>query len=269
VALREDLTGRTAMVTGASQGIGEAVALALGESGAAVVLVARNEVTLGKVAGRIREAGGHADVLSADLSDRVGLDRVGKRASDVDILVNNAAVAQRYLRFTDRDDEYWRDVVAVNYWATYVLMREAAIGMVERRHGCIVNITSSAGVRPNPFLAHYCSTKAAVEMMTRVAAMELGEYGIRVMNVAPGWIDTTHPALTDEGKRTLAEDMPMKRAGRPEEIGELISFIASDRASYLSGSTILYDGALLAGNYERAKLLAPRLKGDGLAAKAT
>jgi 3-oxoacyl-[acyl-carrier protein] reductase len=233
-----ELAGRTALVTGASQGIGEAVAAALARDGAAVVLVARNAAKLQAVAGRIRDAGGIADVIPADLADESNLSRVA-----------------------DREDDYWRNVIAVNYWATYVLMREAANGMKSRQRGCIVNVTSSAGIRANPFLAQYSSTKAAVEMLSRVAAMELGEYGIRVVNVAPGWIDTTHPALTIEGKQTLADDMPMKRAGRPEELAELVSFIVSDRASYLSGSTIVCDGALLAGNYERMKLLAPRLSG--------
>jgi NAD(P)-dependent dehydrogenase (short-subunit alcohol dehydrogenase family) len=254
------LGGRTALITGASQGIGAAIALCLARAGADIVLVARNAALLRDVASRAAVGGAGAEVLPADLSDPSDLDRVAARAANADILVNNAAVAQRYLRFTQRDDAYWRSVIEVNFWATYVLMREAARGMTERGGGCIVNITSSAGVRANPFLAHYSSTKAAVEMLTKVAAMELGEHGVRVLNVAPGWIDTTHPALTDEGKARLADDMPLKRAGRPEEVGELVAFLASDQASYLSGSTILCDGALLAGNYDRAKLLRARLQ---------
>jgi NAD(P)-dependent dehydrogenase (short-subunit alcohol dehydrogenase family) len=255
-----ELEGRTALITGASQGIGAAVALSLARAGANVVLVARNGALLRDVASQAETGGADAEVLRADLSDPSDLDRVAARAVGADILVNNAAVAQRYLRFTQRDDSYWRSVIEVNFWATYVLMREAARGMVGRGGGSIVNITSSAGVRANPFLAHYSSTKAAVEMLTRVAAMELGENGVRVVNVAPGWIDTTHPALTDQGKARLAHDMPLKRAGRPEEVGELVAFLVSDRASYISGSTILCDGALLAGNYERAKLLRARLQ---------
>jgi NAD(P)-dependent dehydrogenase (short-subunit alcohol dehydrogenase family) len=191
------------------------VAISLAAAGADVVLVARNEALLRDVAAQAEAAGARADVLAADLSVPADLQRVAERAQQADILVNNAAVAQRYLRFTERDDEYWRSVIEVNLWATYVLMREAAAGMVQRGRGCIVNVTSSAGLRANPFLAHYSSTKAAVEMLTRVAAMELGERGVRVLSVAPGWIDTTHPALTDDGKSQLAQDIPMKRPAGP------------------------------------------------------
>lgn len=253
------LAGKTALVTGASQGIGAGIARSLARDGADLVLVARNTGLLSAVAQELRSVASQIDVLRADLSDERDLAAVAERSAEVDILVNNAAVAQRYLRFVDRDDAYWRNVISVNYWATYVLMREASRGMAQRRHGCIVNVTSSAGVRANPYLSHYTSTKAAVEMLTKSAAMELGEFGVRVLSVAPGWIDTTHPGLSDAGKADLALSMPMRRAGRAEEVGDLVAFLVSDRAGYISGSTIMCDGALLAGNYDRAALLAPRL----------
>lgn len=241
------LEGRSAVVTGASRGIGSGIARRLAAYGAKVTVVARSEGALREVAAEI---GGNACVTDlSNAQDVVGLfDRIGPQH----ILVNNAAIYQRPIPILTTDDEYWRAVIEVNLWAPYVLLREAARLMVDLGGGAIVNISSTAAQRAVPLVAPYCATKAALDQLTKVAALELAENGIRVNGVAPGFIETQHSgAMLDARARDqVRSDVPLGRSGLPEEVGELAAFLVSPAASYITGQVIACDGGSLSGSME-------------------
>lgn len=241
------LEGRSAVVTGASRGIGSGIARRLAAYGAKVTVVARSEGALREVAAEI---GGNACVTDlSNAQDVVGLfDRIGPQH----ILVNNAAIYQRPIPILTTDDEYWRAVIEVNLWAPYVLLREAARLMVDLGGGAIVNISSTAAQRAVPLVAPYCATKAALDQLTKVAALELAEHGIRVNGVAPGFIETQHSgAMLDARARDqVRSDVPLGRSGLPEEVGELAAFLVSPAAAYITGQVIACDGGSLSGSME-------------------
>lgn len=247
-----DLNGRSAVVTGASRGIGAGIARRLAAHGAQVTLVARTEDALNEVAAEI-----NGDVCVADLAraqDVAGLfDRIGPQH----ILVNNAAIDQRPIPILTADDEYWRSVIEVNLWAPYVLLREAARRMVDLGGGAIVNISSTAAQRAVPLVAPYCATKSALDQLTRVAALELAEKGIRVNGVAPGFIETGHSgAMLDAQTRDqVISDVPLGRSGLPEEVGELVAFLVSPAAAYITGQVVACDGGSLSGSVESLRRL--------------
>jgi NAD(P)-dependent dehydrogenase (short-subunit alcohol dehydrogenase family) len=239
------LTGRRAVVTGASRGIGEGIARRLAAAGAALVLVARSEEPLRALAGELG-----ATALVADLSDRAQAGGLADRVGPVDVLVNNAAIYQKAVPFLTEDDEYWQGVIDTNFWAPYVLMREFGRGMAERGHGSIVNITSISGQRAVPLVSHYSSMKAALDHLTRVAALELAGRGVRVNAVAPGFIETGHSGamLDDAAREQVRGEVPLARSGGPEEVGDLVTFLASDLASYITGQVVACDGGSLSGS---------------------
>jgi NAD(P)-dependent dehydrogenase (short-subunit alcohol dehydrogenase family) len=249
------LEGRRALITGASRGIGAAIARRLAAEGAQVVLVARTAEALAGVAGDIRGAGGAASTIAADLGIRLDLDRVIAEAGPLDIFVNNAAVAQRFYRFTEFDESYWRSVFEVGVSAPALLMRAFARGMAERGRGVVINISSMAGSIGLPFLAHYCAAKAAMDMVIRSMALELGRHGVRAVSIAPGAIDTGHHGVSNE----KAADNPLGRVGDPEEVAALAAYLASDEAQFISGGVVACDGGALAGNFGAIRLFEPYL----------
>jgi NAD(P)-dependent dehydrogenase (short-subunit alcohol dehydrogenase family) len=241
------LTGRTAIVTGASRGIGAATARALDRAGATVALVARTRADLDAVASGLSNA---PVVIEADLGRPEAPDSVAAAALDamgtVDILVNNAAVAAR-LPTVDTDAALIDGMLAVNVRAPILLVAALVPGMVERGRGCIINLSSVSGLVGTPRRTAYAASKGAIDAATRSLAMELGPAGIRVNCVAPGVVDTDLWAK-NKGIPGVIEGVtaqtPLRRWATPEDIADVIVFLASDAARFVTGETICPDGGM-------------------------
>jgi NAD(P)-dependent dehydrogenase (short-subunit alcohol dehydrogenase family) len=241
-----------ALVTGASRGIGAATAQALAGRGLAVALVARSSGALAEVADRIRAAGGTAMPIEADLGDPDAVEALVPRVSEefggLDVLVNNAGILPKASRSERVSRSDWDHVLAVNLTAPWLLAARAHDSMATRGGGVVVNVTSTASFYPSIGLAHYCSAKAALEMTTKVLALEWARDGIRVLGVAPGRVDTdlVRPILDWDTKRGKPPN-PLNRLGAPTEVAGVIAFLCSDEAAYLTGTTVVVDGGELVG----------------------
>jgi 3-oxoacyl-[acyl-carrier protein] reductase len=239
---------KIAVVTGASRGIGRAIALQLAKDGARVVLVARNEEKLAEVALAITELGGSALVKPCDMSDALAvknlLKSTAKELGRLDILVNNAGITRDNLLIRMKDAE-WDEVLNVNLKAVFVACREVARPMLRARAGRIINITSVVGLTGNAGQVNYASAKAALVGLTKSLAKELGSRGVTVNAVAPGYIETDMTAeLSDDIKKSLLERVPLACLGQSEDIAAAVSFLASDAARYITGEVLRVDGGL-------------------------
>jgi NAD(P)-dependent dehydrogenase (short-subunit alcohol dehydrogenase family) len=242
------LAGRVAVVTGASRGIGRAVALALGAAGAAVACCARSAEQVEATAAEVSGHGGRARGFRLDVTRRNEIDAVvadiGAALGPIDILVNNAGITLDK-RSVEVTDEEWDDVLATNLTSTFTLARAVAPGMMEQRRGKIINIGSMYGKIGVPRYAAYCASKAAVEALTRSLAVEWARYGIQVNCLAPGYINTDIPreAMADEKLRTLfLSRIPARRIGEPEEVATLAVYLASAASDFMTGQTVYLDG---------------------------
>lgn len=240
-----DLEERRALVTGASGGIGGAVASALHAQGATVALAGRNRAALEE---RASELGDRAHVLTADLADPGAADALVLAAAEamggIDILVNNAGLARDGL-FVRVKDEDWQTVLDVNLTAGFRLARAALRGMMRARWGRIVAITSIVGQTGNPGQANYAASKAGMTGMTKALAAEVAARNITVNCVAPGFIDTAMTqGLGDEQTARLAERIPAGRLGAPDDVACCVVFLASDEAAYITGQTISVNGGM-------------------------
>ena len=240
-----DLSGKAALVTGASGGIGGAIARALHGAGATVALSGTRLAPLEALAA---ELGERARVLPCDLSDGAAVEALPKAAAEamgaVDILVNNAGITrdQLFMRMSDAD---WETVLAVNLTSVMRLSRGVLRGMMKARWGRIVNVSSVVGVTGNPGQANYAASKAAVIGMSKSLAAEVASRGITVNCVAPGFIATAMTgALTDEQKARIAGQIPAGRMGMPEEIAAAALFLASSEAGYVTGQTLHVNGGM-------------------------
>jgi len=242
------LKGRVALVTGASRGIGRAIALALGEAGADVACCARSRDQVEETAAEIRRRGPRAIGCGMDVTQAAEIDRaVGEietTLGPVDILVNNAGIIFEK-KSVEVTDEEWERVLATNLTSMFRLARRVAPGMIARGAGKIINIGSMYGALGVPRYAAYCASKAAVEALTRSLGAEWARHGIQVNCLAPGYMNTDIPreAMADEKKRALfLSKVPARRIGEPEEAGPLAVYLASPASNFMTGQTVHLDG---------------------------
>ena len=240
-----DLTGKVALVTGATGGIGAAIAKALHAAGATVALSGTREAVLAELKAEIGE---RAEIFVANLADRASVDAlipaVEAKLGKVDILVNNAGITRDNLFMRMKDDE-WDQVLEVNLTSGFRLARAAIKGMMKRRTGRIVGITSVVGVTGNPGQGNYAAAKAGMIGMSKSLAQEVASRNITVNCVAPGFIATPMTdALNDKQKEGILGAVPAGRLGTPEEIAAAVVFLASDEAAYLTGQTLHVNGGM-------------------------
>ena len=242
------LDGRVALVTGTSRGLGQAIALALGEAGAAVVCTARVLAQAEATAASIRAAGGRAVALPLDVARAGDADASVRRAQTelgaVDILVNNAGVTLEK-KSVEVTDEEWDRVLATNLTGMFRCARAVAPGMIERGRGKIINVGSMYGRLGVPRYAAYCTTKAAIDGLTRSLAAEWARHGIQVNCLAPGYMNTDIPraAMADDKTRALfLSKVPARRIGEPRETGVLAVYLASSASDFMTGQTVYLDG---------------------------
>ncbi|MDD5223983.1 MAG: glucose 1-dehydrogenase [bacterium] len=243
------IQGKVAAVTGASRGIGRAIAHGLAEAGAKVVLSSRKLEDLQKVAEEIRGKGGDAFPIAAHNGKIADLENLAKKTVEhygtIDILVNNAATNPVFGPIIQVDESAWNKIMEVNVRGAFFLSRAAAQVMGEKGGGVIVNIASSAGLRPMPFLGAYSVSKAAVIMLTKVLAVEWAGLKIRVNAVAPGIIETRFSEALWKNETILEEvqkRQPIPRVGQPEEIANAVLYLASPASSYMTGEIMVIDG---------------------------
>ena len=242
-----DLSGKVAIVTGASRGIGRAVALGLASRGASVVAVARGDNASGTTA-EIQAAGGAAVAASADVTDRSSMDTVIARAVEqfgrIDILVNNAGITRDQLLMRMKADD-WDQVIATNLTAAFGCAQAVIKPMIKQRGGRIISISSVVGQSGNAGQANYAASKAGLIGFSKALAREVASRNITVNVVAPGLIDTDMTrAITDRAQGDWAAQIPLGRLGAPDEVASAVCFLASDEASYITGQVLAVNGGM-------------------------
>lgn len=247
------LEGKIALVTGASRGIGESIALTLAENGAHCILVSRKIEDLEAVVSKIKDSGGKAEAIACNMGhlDQIQdlMDRVNDNHGRLDILVNNAAANPYFGEMINAEEWAWDKINAVNLKAPFFLTQAASKMMKETGGGSIVNVSSINGIRPAAFQGIYSVTKAGLISMTQAYAKELAPYKIRVNALLPGLTDTKFSsAITanEEIKNMVVAQIPLQRIARPEEMVGAVLYLVSDASSFTTGSCITCDGGMLA-----------------------
>jgi 3-oxoacyl-[acyl-carrier protein] reductase len=245
------LTGRVALVTGASQGIGRACALKLAKSGASVALVARNQQKLEQLAAEIRSSGAQAFVTTADVENedqiKAAFKAVVGELGKIDILVNNAGITrdQLIMRMKRAD---WDAVLNTNLTSAYLCTQQAITSMLKQRWGRIINITSVFGQAGQAGQANYAASKAGLIGLTMAVAREIGSRNITCNAVAPGFIETAMTSsLSDEIRQSALKMIPLGRVGTAEEVANCVAFLASEEAGYITGHVLNVNGGMLMG----------------------
>jgi len=243
-----DQPTRIAVVTGASRGIGKAIALSLAAQGRHVVLVARSLDKLEAVATEITEQGGQASVMQADLSDQASIEAMIEKVTEdhgrLDILVNNAGITRDNLLLRMTDDEF-DEVINTNLRGVFIACRAALRPMMRGKFGRIINIASVAGLAGNAGQSNYAAAKSALLGFTKSLAKEMAAKKIAANVVAPGFIETDMTdVLPDAVKDGAKSAIPMRRFGQPEDIAAAVAFLASEEASYVTGQTLAVDGGM-------------------------
>uniref|UniRef100_UPI00119D40EE 3-oxoacyl-[acyl-carrier-protein] reductase n=1 Tax=Lacipirellula limnantheis TaxID=2528024 RepID=UPI00119D40EE len=248
--IQVDLSGQVALVTGASRGIGKAIAIALGKSGAVVACLARNEEKLKETAAEITAAGGKASIHACDVTNseaaQAAVDAVVEQHGRLDVVVNNAGITKDTLLPIMSDDD-WDQVIAANLRSVFLFSRAAAKVMMRQRSGRIINMSSVSGLVGNPGQSNYSASKAGIIGFTQTVARELAKRKITVNAICPGFIATDMaealgPAIIDEVKKRI----PIQRIGEAHEIADAVLYLASDSASYITGQVITVDGGMTA-----------------------
>ena len=241
-----DLTNQVALVTGASRGIGQAIAQELSSCGATVIGTATTEAGAQAIAARLKPHCGSAKVLNVtdDAACESIMDGIVKEFGRIDILVNNAGITKDNLAMRMKGDE-WSDVISTNLSSVFKLSQAVMRPMMKARSGRIINITSIVGHMGNAGQANYAAAKAGVAGMTRALAREIGSRNITVNCVAPGFIDTDMTrALSEEQQNSLKANIPLARLGTPEDVAQAVAFLASPAAAYITGTTLHVNGGL-------------------------
>jgi NAD(P)-dependent dehydrogenase (short-subunit alcohol dehydrogenase family) len=248
-----ELTDKIAIVTGASRGIGAAIALGLARSGAHLVLVSRNLPSLNRVAKEVAGMGRESLAIRADIgvADEIvsAVEEARKHFQRIDILVNNAGISPILKRAEDMTKPEWDEIIRVNLTGTFLFSQACGKVMIEQMEGKIINIASVGGTVGLPRQAGYCAAKGAIIQLTKVLALDWAKYNIQVNAVGPSYVETD---LTEGVRRSklISEDLlrktPMGRFGKPEEVVGAVVFLASDASSYITGQTIYVDGGWLA-----------------------
>jgi 3-oxoacyl-[acyl-carrier protein] reductase len=247
------MEGKIAVVTGASRGIGRSIALALADAGAHVVVnYAGNAQAAKEVAEAIEQKGRQAFIYQADVADSeqvaTMMEEVLKVFGKIDILVNNAGITRDNLLMRMKEEE-WDQVIATNLKGVYNCIKAVTRPMMKQRSGRIINISSVVGSVGNPGQANYVAAKAGVIGLTKATAKELASRGITVNAVAPGFIETDMTAkLTEEIQAGLLTQIPLQKLGQPNDVAHMVSFLASEKASYVTGQTIHVDGGMFMGS---------------------
>ena len=242
------LAGRTAVVTGGTRGIGLAIARALAEDGASVVVSGRDAGRLESAVKELETLGASALGVAADQSKREDCDRLVDAAKErfgrIDVLVNNAGITRDQLLVRMKDDD-WDQVLDTNLRGVFLMTRAVVKSMMRQKSGRIINIASTAGAMGNPGQVNYSAAKAGVIGLTKAAARELAHWNILVNAVAPGLIETDMAAaIPAEAREALLQQVPLKRVGAAREVAEMVRFLAGDGAAYVTGQTIHVNGGL-------------------------
>ena len=256
MAIELNLSGKVAAVTGAGQGLGKTFAKSLSLAGAEVYLLARNFDRLEQAAKEISDlTGNKTHPVEIDITDEESVitacEVIKKTSGKLDILVNNAAVGRSDKRLEDESLEEWNSIVGTILTGTFLVLKHAGRIMIEQRSGKIINITSISGVvsMRNPTVGAYDASKAGVEGLTRAAASAWAEYGIRVNAICPGYyltdINKAYIKEHEEFYKDSLNQIPLKQWGNPDEIGELLVFLASDASNNMTGSNVVIDGGYL------------------------
>lgn len=243
------LNGKVAFVTGATRGIGKAIALALGEQGATVIGTATSDNGAETITAFLKAAGIEGQGMRLDVTDPEAVESV---ISDVEsqfgapaVLVNNAGITRDNLLMRMKDDE-WQDIINTNLTPVYKLSKRCLRAMTKARWGRIITITSVVGVMGNAGQSNYAAAKAGVIGFSKSLAREVGARGITVNTVAPGFIDTDMTAdLPEAHKKALLDQVPVKRLGEPEEIAAAVAFLADEKAAYITGETLHVNGGMV------------------------
>lgn len=246
--IKVDLSGQVALVTGASQGLGRAMAIALGRNGARVACVARNVEKLADTVQAIVDAGGSAEAFACDVKKRESVDQVVDSVADnwgrLDILVNNAGITRDTLLPRMTDDE-WDDVIETNLRGTFLFSRAASRHMMRARYGRIINISSVSGIMGNAGQTNYSASKAGMIGLTRSLSRELAGRKVTINAVAPGFIESDMTkALGDAILGEVTKRIPAKRVGQADEVAAAVLFLASPAAAYITGQLLVVDGGM-------------------------
>jgi len=244
--MKIDLTGRVALVTGSTRGIGRAIAEALSECGARVAIVGRDAAKAAEVAAAISpEARGFACDVADPASVTALVSAVEEAFGSVDILVNNAGLTRDNIMLRLKDDD-WDAVIDANLRGAFVAIRSATRGMMKRRWGRIINIASVVGLVGNKGQTNYAASKAGLIGLTKAVAKEFASRNILANAIAPGFIETDMTAaMTPEARKSLEGSIPLERLGSPKDVAAMVAFLASDHAAYITGQVLVVDGGMV------------------------